>query len=446
MISPEEYRQALDLQRRGWSIARISRQLGRDRKTVRSYLSGKRAPGRRIPAGDDFLRFLPYCRRRLTEDPHLAATVLFAELVGLGYPGAYSTFTRALRSHDARPPCGQCRDAGDAGSGASAAAQPAGRIRFTWLRLPEPPTAWGCEDRAHLLLGSLGPSGRWRGALAQGEGLPHLVEAMDQVMRRLGGTAGRWCFDRLPEPCCAPDGRATPEFRRVARYYGAQLEIRPRDGAPPPAGAGPGRATRSWWSAVTDGTSLPDAQDALDRIAERMDHRSREAAHPGAGDDARPRADPLRALPDAPFPLWIRTRRTVTAQGLVPFGGNLYAVAHHLAGAVLVVGRRIDQSHLSIATTAGAVLARYPLAPAGAGRTVVERRSVVLERRPGPSAEVPHCRRSTPRPPSEEALAEAAALRAQIAGRPACRLGNAPGNPTGRVPPPRDGSADGGRT
>jgi DNA-binding NarL/FixJ family response regulator len=36
---------------RGWSIAAIARHLGRDRKTVRAYVSGKRTAGvRRRPA------------------------------------------------------------------------------------------------------------------------------------------------------------------------------------------------------------------------------------------------------------------------------------------------------------------------------------------------------------------------------------------------------------
>ena len=38
--------QATALRARGWSVSAIARHLGRDRKTVRDYLSGKRVPGR----------------------------------------------------------------------------------------------------------------------------------------------------------------------------------------------------------------------------------------------------------------------------------------------------------------------------------------------------------------------------------------------------------------
>ena len=44
------------LARRGWSVSAIARHLGRDRKTVRGYLQGKRQPG--VRADDRALAFL----------------------------------------------------------------------------------------------------------------------------------------------------------------------------------------------------------------------------------------------------------------------------------------------------------------------------------------------------------------------------------------------------
>ena len=40
---------------RGWSISAIARHLGRDRKTVRAYVSGERTPGVRRRAIEAFL-------------------------------------------------------------------------------------------------------------------------------------------------------------------------------------------------------------------------------------------------------------------------------------------------------------------------------------------------------------------------------------------------------
>ncbi len=45
MFSVGEDVEADALFKRGWTVSAIARHLGRDRKTVRSYLSGERAPG-----------------------------------------------------------------------------------------------------------------------------------------------------------------------------------------------------------------------------------------------------------------------------------------------------------------------------------------------------------------------------------------------------------------
>jgi hypothetical protein len=97
------------LAKRGWSISAIARHVGRDRKTVRAYLRGDRTPGQRRPAKpDDFEPFVAYVRVRFDEDPHLWATTLFDELVGLGFARSYPSFTRQLRARQHRPRCEAC--------------------------------------------------------------------------------------------------------------------------------------------------------------------------------------------------------------------------------------------------------------------------------------------------------------------------------------------------
>ncbi|MFI1539593.1 hypothetical protein [Streptomyces anandii] len=93
------------LRRQGWTISAIVRHLGRDRKTIRAYLNGERVPQQRRQAPDAFVPFLDYCRQPLADDPHLWASTLFKEIVGLGYQGVYSTFTGALRRYQVRPHC-----------------------------------------------------------------------------------------------------------------------------------------------------------------------------------------------------------------------------------------------------------------------------------------------------------------------------------------------------
>jgi transposase len=75
MLTQGEDVEAHALRGRGWSISAIARHLGRNRRTVRSYLNGETVPGQRNPGGPDtFGVFEEYCRVRLRQDPHLQMT------------------------------------------------------------------------------------------------------------------------------------------------------------------------------------------------------------------------------------------------------------------------------------------------------------------------------------------------------------------------------------
>ncbi|MFI9360325.1 Mu transposase domain-containing protein [Kitasatospora sp. NPDC053057] len=403
MIAGKEYLEMRELHLQGWSISAIARHLGRDRKTVRSYLGGGRVAGVRSAAPDVFLRFLPYCRQRLADDPHLLAARLFAEMVELGYPGAYSTFTRALRRHLLRPPCAHCPPGAYPGGPTDA---PGGgqEIRFDWLRLPAPSVRWGCDTPAQLLIGTLGISGRWRGVLSDGDDLPHLVEAIDQVLRRFGGTPGCWRLGRTPVACTVATGQPKPALAKVARYYGAALQLGPDDRVDPLAEAR-GAVLRDWWYGVARDLWLAGAQDELDRLAAVQD----------APNDHR-----LPALPVIPFPARLCAHRVVGPQGLVPYRDSFYAVQPDLVGASVTVCHRLDEPYLSIATPTGAVIARHRLAPPGSLRTMADGAETSNLERPArlTRPQVPPCRDGRGRKPlSRQALAEAQALRALGGGR-----------------------------
>ncbi|MFI6443890.1 Mu transposase domain-containing protein [Kitasatospora sp. NPDC050543] len=413
MITREEYDEACSLRSRGWSISAIARHLGRDRKTVRSHLGGERTAGVRSRTQDEFLPFAPYCRQRLADDRHLPATTLFDELVELGYPGGYSTFTRALRRYQLRPVCDRCRRL-PLGHAPDTAQQGGEEVRFDWLTLPDAPPQWGGGSRAHVLVATLARTGRWRAVLAENEEFPQVVEAMDQALRRLGGTAGRWRFHRTPAACSPVTGRVTPAFTQVARYYHVAITCRPVHGERHgPADEAARRATRQWWPAVCGDTRIRTAQQHLDDLAARMDR-----PHPAVrGTQAAPEAvggtGGLLNLPEAPFPARVRVIRTVTRGNLVPFRGNAYAVPPDLAGAAVEVHWRLDEPYLSISTTRGAVIARHVLAPRGAGLAVTGRgHSITLERPSRTGAGTP-CPAGGHHPLTPAALAKADALRAQ---------------------------------
>ena len=227
MLLWEEDVQAHALRRQGWSISAIAKHLGRDRKTIRSYLRGERTPGVRARhKPDSFEPFADYCRLRLEGDPHLWATTLFDEVCELGYPGSYPSFTRALRSGRLRPHCEPCQ--ASAGRDHAVIEHPPGHeTQWDWLELPDPPAGWGFREQAHLLVGALSCSGKWRGVLVEAEDLAHLVDGLDRVVRRLGGLTRRWRFDRMATVCSPATGRLSASFAGVAKHYGVGVDLCP---------------------------------------------------------------------------------------------------------------------------------------------------------------------------------------------------------------------------
>ncbi|MGH9215717.1 MAG: terminase gpP N-terminus-related DNA-binding protein, partial [Acidimicrobiales bacterium] len=146
MLAPEEDVEMTALAKRGWSISAIARHVGRDRKTVRAYVRGDRTPGVRRPAKPDgFEPFVAYVRARFDEDPHLWATTLFDELVGLGFARSYPSFTRQLRVRQLRPRCEAC--AGVKGRATIDIDRPAGDRSRSWP-YPSPPRTPRSADAA----------------------------------------------------------------------------------------------------------------------------------------------------------------------------------------------------------------------------------------------------------------------------------------------------------
>ncbi len=204
---------------RGWSISAIARHLGRDRKTVRAYARGDRTPGvRRSAVPDPLEPFAPYLAARFADDPHLWLSALFDEVGRLGYPRSYPSFVRAVRAAGLRPHCEPCR--GVSGRATIEIEHPPGaEIQWDWFERRHAP--WG--GTAYVLLGTLPHSSRVRGMLAPSLDQPHLIEALDGVLRRLGGTARDWRTDRLATVIVPGTADVQPSFAPVAKHYGATI-------------------------------------------------------------------------------------------------------------------------------------------------------------------------------------------------------------------------------
>ncbi len=130
MIPEHSAVQAITLADQGWTVSGIARHLGHDRKTIRIYLNGRRAPGQPRQHAHSFAPFADYAARRVLDDPHLRASGLHRELAELGYSGSYSALTRELRNNSISTICAACQQK-------PTIASPPTPIESQWYRRPQ---------------------------------------------------------------------------------------------------------------------------------------------------------------------------------------------------------------------------------------------------------------------------------------------------------------------
>src|SRR5579875_976171 len=430
MLSGREEMEATALRKRGWSISAIARHLGRDRKTVRAYLSGERSVGgRRRSAPDAFEAFIPYLTARFADDRHVWASALYDEVVALGFPLSCQSFTRGLRTHGLRPHCEACSTVKGRAT-IDIVHPPAQEIQWDWDELPEAP--WGGD--AHLLLGTLPFSGKTRGCFADSEDQAHLVEAIDGVLRRLGGTAKEWRFDRMATVVDPATGVVRDSFVPVAKHYSASVVACPprrgnRKGA---VEKGVHFATERFWRTMRAKT-MAGAQEAFDRfcagvgdrrtrplarLVEVLGSEARAQAHLAERGRSRPTVadlaafEPLLALPAVAYPATKAKTAIVDHACLVAFEGNRYGVPPGLVGAEVTVRHRLSSDAVEVVTPSGVVVASHRRHTPGADYVVREAdHRAALEREVLSSFTAdPPCRKKANRPPGEAARKEARRL------------------------------------
>ena len=400
---------------RGWSVSAIARHLDCDRKTVRAYVRGDRRAGvRASEKADPLAPFAQYLAARFADDPHLWATALYDEVVPLGYGLSYVSFARQLRLAGLRPHCEPC--AGVSGRDTIEIDHPAGEeMQWDWFERRKAP--WG--GTAYVLLGTLPHSGRVRGVLAESADQPHLIEAMDAVMRRHGGTPRIWRTDRLAAVIVPGSRDVQPSFAPVAKFYGAVVEP-----CPPRRGNRKGAVESSvryvcgrWWRTMTAAT--PElAQASLDAFCSGPGDSRRRPAGDGTWTTtgALAGAEPLLALPAAPYPVTVTAARVIGANAAVAWRGNSYSVPPGLAGTQAECRHRLGTGTLEIWSPAGAQIASRRLAPDGAGtlvRTAAHRADLERAVLSAFTTDRP-CERKGNHPPGEAARAEAARLLAGL--------------------------------
>lgn len=411
MFTQGEDVEADALKKRGWSTSAIARHLGRDRGTVRAYLNGEREPGVRVSSiPDPLLPFETYLKARFADDMHVWATALFDEVVPLGYDRSYPTFARQLREHGWRPRCEAC--SGVKGRDTIEIEHPPGEeIQWDWFERRRAP--WG--GTAYVLLGTLPCSSRTRGVLSESMTQPYLIEAMDAVMRRLGGTTRVWRTDRLASVIVPGTRDVQPSFAPVAKHYGAIVEpCPPRRGNRKGAVESAVRYVSGRWWRTLSATTPEEAQVSLDRFlagpGDARERRTETGARTTVGELAD--AEPLLTLPTLPYPATITAERIVADNASVAFRGNRYSVPPGLVGVELELRHRLGTATVEVFSRASGLLVTHRLAPAGAGTLVrtPEHRAALEKVVLSAFTTARPCDTKANRPPGPEALAEAARL------------------------------------
>ena len=119
-------------------------------------------------------------------------------------------------------------------------------------------------------------SSKTRAWLAYSMDQPHLVEGIDQILRRLGGTARVWRVDRMATVINPATGKLQASFVPVAKHYGVTVVP-----CPPRRGNRKGVVeknihylTQRWWRTLA-AASLAEAQADLDRCCQTTGDRRR---------------------------------------------------------------------------------------------------------------------------------------------------------------------------
>ena len=409
MLTEEDDVEIHALARRGWSVSAIARHSGRDRKTVSKYLAGN-GPNRE-PAPSCLEPYRAYLEARFVDDAYVFASVLFDELRGLGFDRSYPTLVREIRRLGLRPAC-ECCQAGAVKLTVGLEHEPGEELQLDWLELSETP--WGAK--AYVLVGALSHSSRLRGVFSDGESFPHLAEALDGVLRRLGGSPRSWRTDRMATFVYPGTDRLRPEAAAMAKHYGVRVAVCPanwpqRKGVVEKAIQ---YVTQSWWRSAPV-SSPAQAQADLDRWSVTVSDR-RKRGQRTVGELAG--SEPLLSLPELPFGAEFREQRVVSRDALVSFESNQYSVAPGHAGATVEVRARLGELHVEIYTPAGRRIARHRRALPGAGQTIrTDEHARALEQAVlGQYISNKRCPRKPNRPPGEQALPEAARLRGEQPG------------------------------
>ncbi|MGZ5099092.1 MAG: IS21 family transposase [Usitatibacter sp.] len=327
MIKLGELVMILDLHRQGVSVSAIARQLGIDRKTVRTHIAKglepptykKRAPRRGIVDP-----FVPYLRERLAAYPGLTGVRLWRELKERGFVGGYSVVRNEVRN--LRPP----RSAGfevrfETPPGEQAQVDFAQfNVEFT----DEP----GVKRIVWLFSMVLGYSRLIWARFVVHQDLQSVLRCHIAALEVIGGVPREILYDRMKTAVIGEDAAGLVIYNRalidLARHYGFQPRAcrpyRPKT---------KGKVERPFRYIREDfflGGSFCNLEDMNGQLRQWLDAvanpRVHATTHRVVNEAFTEEKSALKPLPLAPYRAVLRLERRASHEGMISVGGNLYSV------------------------------------------------------------------------------------------------------------------------
>ncbi len=166
-------------------------------------------------------------------------------------------------------------------------------------------------------------------------------------------------------------GIVTATYAQIAKHFG--VRVRP---CPPRRGNRKGVVEKAnhtvaqrWWRSLPDEVTAAAAQASLDEFCQNIpDRRTRVDADGNRCTVADLAAtEPLAPVPANPPIVVVTAPRKVSAQALVSFRGNTYAVPPAHVGQQVTVSYRLGAATVAITTTGGVTIAVHTRRPDGAG-------------------------------------------------------------------------------
>ena len=327
MIKLGELVMILDLHRQGLSVSAIARQVGVDRKTVRTYIAKGLEPPtykKRAPALGVVDRFEPYLRERLAAYPALTARRLFREIKERGFSGGYSVVRDRVR--DIRP-------ARSAGYEVRFETPPGEQAQVDFARfevefLDEP----GIKRIVWLFSMVLGYSRLIWARFVLHQDLQSVLRCHIAALEAIGGAPRTILYDRMKTAVIGEDADGLVVYNRalvdLARHYGFQPRAcRPYRAKTKGKVERPFRYIREDFFLGGVFRNLEDLNDQLRHWLETVANPRVHATTQRVVNEAFAEEQAsLLALPRSPYRSVLRLERRASHEGMVSVGGNLYSV------------------------------------------------------------------------------------------------------------------------